>query len=109
MILKTSKISLGIRIQSLIQKSADHISLDVKRSCGDIHHAIQTLIKFLRCSGKICNTWHIDSYNTYRTCTLTGTEETAALFAELTEIQAEGGKRMEAADYLRGHPLKTNG
>ncbi len=46
--LKTSKISLGIRIQSLIQKSAHHISLDVKRSRGDIHHVIQALIKFLR-------------------------------------------------------------
>ena len=68
---------------------------------------IQALIKFLRCSGKICDTWHIDSYNTYRTCTLTGTEETAALFAELTEIQAEGGKRMAAASYLLGHPLEV--
>ena len=101
MILKTSKISLGIRIQSLIQKSADHISLDVKRSRGDIHHVIQALIKFLRCSGKICDTWHIDSYNTYRTCTLTGTEETAALFAELTEIQAETAAH--AADVARFH------
>ena len=27
----------------------------------------------------------------------------------ITQLQAEGGKRMEAADYLRGHPLKTNG
>lgn len=26
----------------------------------------------------------------------------------LTQLQAEGGKRMAAADYLRGHPLKTN-
>ena len=26
-----------------------------------------------------------------------------------TQLQAEGGKRMAAADYLRGHPLKTNG
>lgn len=25
----------------------------------------------------------------------------------VTELQAEGGKRMAAADYLRGHPLKT--
>ena len=101
MILKTSKISLGIRIQSLIQKSADHISFDVKRSRGDIHHMIQTLIKFLRCSGKICDTWHIDGYNTYRTCALTGTEETAALFAELTEIQAETAAH--AADVARFH------
>ena len=27
----------------------------------------------------------------------------------ITQLQAEGGKRMAAADYLRGHPLKTNG
>jgi len=27
----------------------------------------------------------------------------------LTEVQGEGGKRMAAADYLRGHPLKTEG
>lgn len=27
----------------------------------------------------------------------------------LTELQGEGGKRMAAADYLRGHPLKTKG
>ena len=26
---------------------------------------------------------------------------------ELLEIQAQGGKRMAAADYLRGHPLQT--
>ena len=26
----------------------------------------------------------------------------------ITELQAEGGKRMAAADYLRGHPLKTS-
>ena len=25
----------------------------------------------------------------------------------ITQLQAEGGKRMAAADYLRGHPLKT--
>ena len=101
MILKASEISLGVRIQSLIQKSADHISFDVKRSRGDIHHMIQTLIKFLRCSGKICDTWHIDGYNTYRTCALTGTEETAALFAELTEIQAEAAAH--AADVAWFH------
>ena len=27
----------------------------------------------------------------------------------ITQLQAEGGKRMAAADYLRGHPLKTDG
>ena len=27
----------------------------------------------------------------------------------ITQLQAEGGKRMAAADYLRGHLLKTNG
>ncbi len=26
----------------------------------------------------------------------------------ITQLQAEGGKRMAAADYLRGHPLKTS-
>ena len=27
----------------------------------------------------------------------------------ITQLQAEGGKRVASADYLRGHPLKTNG
>jgi len=27
----------------------------------------------------------------------------------LTELQAQGGKRMQAADYLRGHPLRPRG
>ena len=31
------------------------------------------------------------------------------LLLRILELQAEGGKRMAAADYLRGHPLKTNG
>ena len=26
----------------------------------------------------------------------------------ITQLQAEGGKRMAAADYLRGHPLKSS-
>ena len=89
MIVKASKISLRVRIQSLIQKPADHISLDVKRSCGDIHHVVQALIKFLRRSGKVCDTRHIDGNNAYRTCTLTGAKESTTLFAELTEIQTE--------------------
>ena len=89
MIVKASKISLRVRIQSLLQKPADHISLDMKRSCRDIHHVVQALIKFLRRSGKICDTRHIDGNNAYRTCTLTGAKESTTLFAELTEIQTE--------------------
>ena len=89
MIVKASKVSLRVRIQSLIQKPADHISLDMKRSCGDIHHVVQALIKFLRRSGKICDTRHIDGNNAYRACALTGAKESTTLFAELTEIQTE--------------------
>ena len=89
MVVKASKISLRVRIQSLIQKPADHISLDMKRSCGDIHHVVQALIKFLRRSGKICDTRHIDGNNAYRACALTGAKESTTLFTELTEIQTE--------------------
>ena len=89
MIVKASKISLRVRIQSLLQKPADHISLDVKRSRGDIHHVIETAVELFLIFGLICDTRHIDGDNADRSGALAGTKESAGFLSKLTQIQAE--------------------
>ena len=89
MIGKAAQISLSIRIQALIEKLGDHFSLDVQGTRSQIHHMIQTSVKFSRSLGLISNSRHVNGNNTNGTCTLTGTKETAALFTEFPQIQTK--------------------
>ena len=48
MILKTSQVTLGVWIQTVIQQSGDNLSLDVKGSRRNIHQTIQSAVKLFR-------------------------------------------------------------
>ena len=68
MIVKTSEISLGVRIKSFVQKLGDHFTFDMQGSGGNIHHMIQPAVEFLRCLGKVGDPGHIDGDNAHGTC-----------------------------------------
>ena len=96
--------------------------LDFSKSARQLHDQVRGLIPWP------CASMTLDGKNVkvYRTAVGGETALAAGKIAEagkqglaiacgdgrllcILELQAEGGKRMAAADYLRGHPLKTNG
>ena len=89
MIVKASQIALGIRIQPLIQQFSDHFSLDMQGTCGNIHQAVQTLIKFILILRQISDPWHIDGYHAHRTGAFAGTEVSSGLFTQFSQIQTQ--------------------
>ena len=48
MIIEASQITFGVRIKSLVQEFRDDLSLDVERSCRNIHQTIQSAVKLFR-------------------------------------------------------------
>ena len=89
MIVKASQIALGIRIQPLIQQFSDHFSLDMQGTCGNIHQAVQTLIKFILILRQISDPRHIDGYHAHRTGAFAGTEVSSGLFTQFSQIQTQ--------------------
>ena len=85
---EASQIPFGIRIQSLLQKPGDHISLDIQGTGCNVHHVIQTAVEIRFDPGQISDTRHIDGDNAYASGALSGTEETAGLFPEFPKIQS---------------------
>ena len=95
--------------------------LDFARSARQLHDQVRGLIPWP------CASTTLDGKNVkvYRTAVGSETELTAGKIAEagkqglaiacgdgrllrILELQAEGGKRMAAADYLRGHPVQVD-
>ena len=81
MIVKTSQITFGIWIQTFLEQFGNYISLDFQWTCWDIHHTIQPQHKIIFIFCLVCNTRHIDCYNTDRTCTLSWTKESACFLS----------------------------
>lgn len=95
--------------------------LDFSKSARQLHDQVRGLIPWP------CASMTLDGKNVkvYRTAVGGGTALTAGKIAEagkqglaiacgdgrllrILELQAEGGKRMAAADYLRGHPVQVD-
>ena len=89
MVTEGSEISLCVRIKSLGKELCDDITLNLERTCGDVHHAVETLEELVFVSGKICDPRHVDGNNADGTGALARSEETAGLLPELTKIETE--------------------
>ena len=89
MTVKASQITFRIRIQSFVQKLADNIPFNFQGTCGNIHHMIQPLIKFLLILGKVGNPRQVNRNYAHAPRTLPGTKESPCLFAQLPQIQAQ--------------------
>ena len=89
MIFKAAQIPLGIGIQPSIQKLCDHFPLHMKGTGRNIHHMIQSRIKFFRRPGQISNPRHIDGHHANGTGALTRAEESAGFFAQFPKIQPQ--------------------
>ena len=89
MICKSSEVTFCIRIQSFIQQFGDHISFDLQGTGGNIHHTIQSLIEILFCLGQVSDSRKVDRHNAHTSGTLSGTEESAALLTQFTQIQTQ--------------------
>ena len=96
--------------------------MDFTRSARQLHDQVRGLIPWPCATAELAG----QRFKIYKTAVGTATDKTPGTLLSagkkgievacgdgqslwITELQAEGGKRMEAADYLRGHPLKTNG
>ena len=105
MIIKASQISLGVRIQSLVQKFGDHASLDLQTSRRNIHHAIQSLVEIILVGGQISDSRHIDRHNTDASGTLAGSEETAGFLPEFSQIKPQTAAH---TSYIAGFHVGVN-
>ena len=88
-IVKSSQISLGIGIKSLLQQSGNNGPLGLEAAGRQIHQGVQTAVEFLLVFGKIGDPGHVDGHNADGACGLTGAEETAGFLAELTQVQTQ--------------------
>src|SRR5664280_1644055 len=89
MIVKRTKVSSGIRIQSLFKQSGNGIALYLQGTGGNVHHPVEAFEKILLVRGLECNPWKIDRNDANGTGTLPASEETARLLPELPQIQTK--------------------
>ena len=88
-IVERAEISLCIGIKSLVKKLCNNCSLNLERTCGNIHKSVKTGIEILFVLCKVGDTRHIDCNNADRTCAFTASEESARLLAKLTKIKTK--------------------
>ena len=86
---KGSEISLGIRIQPLVEKLCDDGTLDLERTSRNIHHVVKSLEEIFLVLSKVCDSGHVDGNNTDRTGALTASKEATRLLTQLAEVQAQ--------------------
>jgi len=89
MILKSAQIPLSIRIQSLVQQLRNDTALDLQGSRRNIHHVVQSCVKFVLIGRQICDPGHIDRDNTHASGALAGTEEASGLLTQFPQIQTQ--------------------
>ena len=67
-VVECSEIVLCVRIETFIKKLGDGVSLDLERSCTDVHEMVESLVEIINIVGKICDTGNVDGNNAYGTC-----------------------------------------
>ncbi len=86
---KGAEISLRIRIKSFIEELCYDLSLSVEGSCGDVHYMVKSLEELVLVLGEVCDPGHVDGNDAHGSCAFSGTEESAGLLSELTEVKTE--------------------
>ena len=88
-VLEGSEIPLCIGIQPRLHELGNHGALDFQAPGGDVHELIQPLVEFLRGLGQIGDLRHIDGHHADGACGFTASEETAGLFPQFPQVQAQ--------------------
>ena len=77
MVVESSEIMLRVRIETFIEELCDRVSLDLERSCGDVHEVVESLHEIVHVGCEVSDPRDVDGNNADGTCGLTGTEEAA--------------------------------
>ena len=88
-VVKTAEIALGIGIQTFVEKFRNNVSLDFKTARGNVHKFFQTGVKLFFAARKVSDTRHIDGDYADTSRGLAAAEETAALFAEFSQVETQ--------------------
>ena len=88
-VVECAEISLCVGIKSLVKELCDNGSLNLERTCGNIHKSVKTLIEVLFVLCKVSDTGHVDCNNADRACAFAASEETAGLLAKLTKVKTQ--------------------
>ena len=68
MVVECSEVVSCVRIETLIEKLCDRVSLDLERSCSDVHEVIESLHEVVHVGCEVSDPRDVDSNNAYRTC-----------------------------------------
>ena len=73
----------------LVQKPRNDVALDLQRTRGNIHHAIEPLIEFFLGLREICNARHVDGDHAHRAGAFAAAEVAAGFLAQLAQIEPQ--------------------
>ena len=89
MVIEAAKISLGVRVQSLLQQLFHRFALDLQAAGCNVHHAVQPDEEVRFILGKVCDAGQVDGHNAHRAGRLAAAEEAAAFLAQFPQIQPQ--------------------
>ena len=68
MVVERAKVSLGVRIQTVVEQLGDDFSLDMERSGSDVHQIVESLVEVFLVSCQVSKSRQVERDDTDRTC-----------------------------------------
>ena len=105
MVCERAEITLGVRIQTFVEKFGNYVTFNLERTSGDIHKSVKAFIEIGFVDGLICYSRHIDGNDADRTRAFAAAEETTRFFAELAKIETQPAAH---TSYVAGLHIAVN-